>query len=338
MPDGELFRHAAAGDLNKPDVLLAQTRRMLKDPRVRGLATEFTGNWLSFRQFETNNSVDRQRFPTFNNDLREAMFQEPIRFVEDAVANNRSVLDLLYGDYTFVNPALAQHYGMPAVAGDANTWVRVDDAAKYERGGLLPMAVFLTQNSPGLRTSPVKRGNWVVQRVLGVRIPPPPPVVPELPSDESKSDLPVRDMLAKHRENPVCAACHARFDSFGLAFEGYGPVGNARLKDLAGRPVDTDVTYPGNIQGTGLEGLRNFIRGHRQNEFLSSISRKLLAFSLSRSLQLSDESLIERMQTQLAAKQYRFDTLIETIVASPQFLNRRIPEAPETQLQSRKVN
>jgi hypothetical protein len=332
-----LLRHAAAGDLHRPDVLLAQTRRMLKDARVRGMATEFTGNWLSFRQFETNNSVDRQRFPTFNNDLREAMFEEPVRLVEDAILNNRSVLDLVYGDYTFVNPPLAQHYGIPGITGDTNTWVRVDDAAQYGRGGLLPMAVFLTQNSPGLRTSPVKRGNWVVQRVLGIRVPPPPPVVPELPSDESKSDLPVREMLAKHRANPVCAACHSKFDSFGLAFEGYGPVGDARTKDLAGRPVDTAVTYPGGVEGTGLEGLKAFIREHRQKEFVSNISRKLLVYSLDRSLQLSDEALVERMENRLAAKGYRFDTLVETIVTSPQFLNKRIPVAPELQLQSMKA-
>jgi Protein of unknown function (DUF1592)/Protein of unknown function (DUF1588)/Protein of unknown function (DUF1585)/Protein of unknown function (DUF1595) len=341
MPDKELLRHADAGDLQRPEVLLGQTRRMLKDSRVHGLATEFTGNWLSFRQFETNNSVDRQRFPSFNDDLREAMFEEPIRFVEDAVSNNRSVLDLLYGNYTFVNPPLAQHYGIPGVTGDVNTWVRVDNAARYGRGGLLPMAVFLTQNSPGLRTSPVKRGNWVVQRVLGIRVPPPPPVVPELPGDEAKSDLPVREMLAKHRENAVCAACHSRFDSFGLAFEGYGPVGNARTNDLAGRPVDTNVTYPGGIQGDGLKGLEDFIREHRQNDFVSNLSRKLLAYALNRSLQLSDESLIERMETQLAAKEYRFNSLMETIVTSPQFLNKRIPSAPEVseaRLQSRKAN
>jgi mono/diheme cytochrome c family protein len=337
MPDDELMRHAAAGDLQKPDVLLAQTRRMLKDARVEGLATEFTGNWLSFRQFENNNSVDRERFPSFNNDLREAMFQEPIRLMEDTVSNNRSVLDLLYGNYTFVNPVLAQHYGMPPVAGDLNTWVRVDDADRYGRGGLLPMAVFLTQNSPGLRTSPVKRGNWVVQRVLGVKIPPPPPVVPELPSDESKSELPVRDMLAKHRENPMCAACHSRFDSFGLAFEGYGPVGNARTKDLAGRAVDTAVVYPGGIPGTGFEGLKTFIRENRQNEFIGNLSRKLLVYSLNRSLQLSDESLIERMESQLAAKDYRFDSLVETIVTSPQFMNRRTPGVPEPEYHSRKT-
>jgi hypothetical protein len=326
MPDEELLRHAAAGDLQRPDVLLAQTRRMLKDERVSGLATEFTGNWLEFRHFETNNSVDRQRFPTFTNDLREAMFQEPIRFVADAIRNDRSVFDLLYGNYTFVNPVLAQHYGMRDVAGDANTWVRVDDARKYGRGGLLPMSVFLTQNSPGLRTSPVKRGHWVVSKVLGDVIPPPPPVVPELPSDEAKSDLPVRDMLAKHRENPVCASCHAKFDSFGLVFEGYGPVGDARTKDLAGRPVDTSVTYPGGAQANGVEGLLAFIREHKQKGFVDNLNRKMLAYALNRSLQLSDELLIEQMNTRLAAKQYRFDSLLETIVTSPQFLNKRIPE------------
>ncbi len=289
MPDEELLRHAAANDLQKPSVLLAQTRRMMKDARVRGLATEFTGNWLAFRLFETNNSVDRERFPEFNNDLREAMFQEPIRYVEDVIQSNRSVLDLLYGDYTFVNPVLAKHYGIPGVEGDVNNWVRVDDVKQYGRGGILPMSVFMTQNSPGLRTSPVKRGNWVVQKVLGIRVPPPPPVVPELPSDESKSDLPIRQMLAQHRSNPFCAACHQRFDSFGLAYEGYGPIGSARTKDLAGRPVDTAVTYPGGINGEGFEGLRDFIRNHRQGEFTNNLCRKMLSYSLE-----SDASTIRR--------------------------------------------
>ncbi len=340
MPDEELLRHAAADDLQKPAVLLAQARRMMKDPRVRGMATEFTGNWLAFRLFETNNAVDRQRFPQFNNGLREAMFQEPIRYVEDAIQNNRSVLDLIYGNYTFVNPVLAKHYGIPGVAGDVNHWVRVDDAGRYGRGGLLPMAVFMTQNSPGLRTSPVKRGNWVVQKVLGIRVPPPPPVVPELPSDESKSDLPVRDMLARHRANPFCAACHARFDSFGLAYEGYGPIGDVRTKDLAGRPVDTAVIYPGGINGVGFDGLRDFIRDHRQPQFINNLSRKLLVYSLDRTLQLSDEALVDTMQTNLEKQGYGFDSLVETIVLSPQFRNKRIqaPQKPETQLASRKVN
>jgi hypothetical protein len=323
MPDEELLRHAAAGDLRVPDVLLSQVRRMLKDPRARGLATEFAGNWLDFRHFETHNAVDRQRFPTFNDDLRESMFQEPVRFIEDLIRNNGSVLDMLYGSYTFVNPPLATHYGMPEVKGNADTWVRVDDARQYGRGGLLPMAVFLTQSSPGLRTSPVKRGYWVVHKLLGEVIPPPPPVVPELPSDEAKSDLPLRDMLAQHRANPVCASCHARFDSFGLAFEGYGPVGEARTRDLAGRPVDTHATFPGGAEGSGLDGVETFIRQHRQADFVDSLSRKLLAYALNRSLQLSDEPLIERMKTTLRTKEYRFDSLPEIIAGSPQFLHRR---------------
>jgi hypothetical protein len=182
----------------------------------------------------------------------------------------------------------------------------------------------------------VKRGNWTVQRVLGEIIPPPPPVVPELPSDEAKSDLPIRDMLAKHRENAACAACHGKFDSFGLAFEGYGPVGNARTKDLAGRPVDTAVTYPGGSKGNGLEGLLTYIRENRQQEFVNNFTRKLLAYALNRSLQLSDESIIEPMETGMAAKEYRIDWLIESIVTSPQFLNKRSPDSPETRVASRR--
>jgi hypothetical protein len=128
----------------------------------------------------------------------------------------------------------------------------------------------------------------------------------------------------------VCAACHAKFDSFGLAFEGYGPVGNARTKDLAGRKVDTIVTYPGGSHGTGLEGLETFIRENRQQEFVNNLSRKLLAYALNRSLQLSDEPIIETMETGIAAKEYRTDWLLETIVTSPQFLNKRSPDSPET--------
>jgi hypothetical protein len=326
MPDEELLRYAASGELQKPEVLLAQARRMMNDDRVNGLATEFAGNWLGFRRFETNNTVDRDRFPSFTNDLRSAMFEEPIRYLADTIRNNRSVLDLLYGDYTFVNPVLAQHYGIPGIQGSTDRWVRVDDAGKYGRGGLLPMAVFLTQNSPGLRTSPVKRGHWIVTQVLGEMIPPPPPVVPELPNDESKSDLPVREMLAKHREVAMCAACHSKFDSFGLAFEGYGPVGEARAKDLAGRLVHTDVAYPGGSEGQGLEGLKTYIRGSREQGFLDNLSRKLAAYALNRSLQLSDEALIESMTKSLPGNHYRFGSLVEAVVASPQFRYRRVAD------------
>jgi hypothetical protein len=329
MPDAELMKHAAAGDLHQPGVLRAQALRMLKDPKVKGLATEFTGNWLVFRQFETNTSVDRQRFPAFDDELREAMFQEPIHFMQDSITHDGSMLDLLYGDYTFVNPSLAKFYGMPAVDGDVDTWVRVDHAKQYGRGGILPMAVFMTLYSPGLRTSPVKRGNWVVQKVLGMKVPPPPPVVPELPSDESKTDLPIRAMLEQHHKNPFCAGCHQRFDAFGLVFEGYGPVGNSRATDMAGRPVDASATFPGGVDATGVPGLQTYIRDHRQDRYVENLARKLLAYALNRSLQLSDESLVDKMKAGFTADDYRFRALVEAIVVSPQFLNRRMPETAE---------
>jgi hypothetical protein len=315
MPDEQLL----ARDLQDPKVLAAEARRMLKDDRVRGLAVEFGGNWLDFRRFDEINTVDRERFPSFTNDLRDAMFEEPVRFLQDVIRNDHSVLDLLYGNYTFVNPVLAKHYGMPAVDG----WTRFDDAGNYGRGGVIPMAAFLTQNAPGLRTSPVKRGYWVVRRVLGEVVPPPPPTVPELPNDEAKLDLPLRDVLAKHRANAACASCHARFDSLGLALESYGLIGERRTKDLASHPVDTRATFPGGFEGEGFEGIKTYIRGHRQNDYLDNLSRKLLAYALGRSLMLSDEPLIESMRTQLNQDGYRFTPLIEAIVTSPQFRNKR---------------
>jgi len=324
-PDDELL--AAAGSLHKREVLLAQTRRMLKDPRVRGLALEFGGNWLDFRRFEQHNAVDRERFPSFTNALREAMFEEPVRLLEDVIRSDRSVLDLMYGDDTFVNPPLARHYGMPVPEGDDTHWVRIRDAGRYERGGLLTMAVFLTQNAPGLRTSPVKRGYWMVRRVLGETIPPPPPSVPEIPKDESTMDRPLREVLAAHRANPACAACHARFDAFGLAFENYGPVGERRDRDLAGRQVEVAAALPGNIQVSGAAGVREYVRQHRQSDYLNTVSRKLLAYALNRSPILSDDLLLEEMREKLLARQYRFSSLVETIVTSSPFLNRRAAES-----------
>lgn len=324
MPDDELLAHAAAGDLRRPEVLLAQTRRMLADDRIRGLATEFAGNWLEFRRFEEHNGVDRERFASFTNELRQAMFEEPLRFFIDVVRENRPALDFLYADRTFVNPVLARHYGMPEPSGGPDDWRQVDDASRYGRGGLLPMAAFLTKNSPGLRTSPVKRGYWVVRRLLGEHIPPPPPEVPELPKDEAQlGELTLPQVLARHREHKACAGCHDRFDSVGLAFEGYGPIGERRERDLGGRPIESHALFPGGSQGDGLDGLRRYLRERRQDDFVDNLCRKLLAYSLGRGLLLSDEPLIGELRARLAADGYRLGGLVERIVASPQFLNQR---------------
>ncbi|MEO8497307.1 MAG: DUF1592 domain-containing protein, partial [Planctomycetota bacterium] len=301
-----------------------QAKRMLDDEKIRGLATEFAANWLDFRRFEAHNSVDRDRFPEFTDELRRAMFEEPIQFFIDLVRNDRSVLELLGANYTFVNSVLAKHYEIENVDFSAGEWVRVDAAHRYDRGGLLPMSVFLTMNAPGLRTSPVKRGYWVVRRLLGERIPPPPPNVRELPADESKlGDLTLAETLARHRDNKSCAGCHDRFDAIGLAFEGYGPVGERRDRDLGGRPVETTVNFPGGSEGSGLAGLREYLRDHRQQEFLENLCRKLLSYGLGRTLMLSDEPLVAKMQTKLVADGFRFSSLIESIVTSRQFLEKR---------------
>jgi len=326
VPDEELAQLAAAGGLDRPETLSAQVRRMLKDPRSRALAVEFAGHWLDFRRFEDHASVDRTRFPTFTNDLRKSMFEEPVRFLDDLIRNDRSMLEALYGRHTFVDRALARHYGIEDLRLKPGEWTRIEDARPYGRGGVLPMAAFLTRNSPGLRTSPVKRGYWVAKTVLGERIPPPPPQVPELPDDEAKMDLPLRQALAKHRDNAACAGCHARFDGFGLAFEGYGPVGERRTRDLAGREVDARADFPGGSRGEAVDGLLAYIRGHREKDFVSNLCRKTLAYALGRGLQLSDEPLIERAQAQFAASGYKFSALIESIVASPQFRRQRNPE------------
>lgn len=324
MPDEGLLARAADGELHNPDILRAETRRMLRDPKIRGLAAEFGGNWLEFRRFEEHNSVDRERFPAFTNELRQAMYEEPLRFFVDVAVHDRSVLDFVYAGHTFVNPLLARHYGVNVADDAPNEWFRVDDAHRFGRGGLLPMSVFLTKNSPGMRTSPVKRGYWVVRRLLGEHIPAPPPDVPELPKDEAGlGELTLRQVLARHREHKSCSGCHERFDAVGLVFEGYGPIGERREKDLGDRPIDATAKFSDGSEGTGLDGLRRYFRERRQDEFLDNLCRKLLAYGLGRTLLLSDASTVQNMRARLVANDHRFGALVESIVTSPQFLNKR---------------
>lgn len=323
MPDQQLLKAAVAGHLHEPDVLRMEIQRMLQDQRSRALAVEFAGNWLGFRRFEEHNSVDRERFPQFTDELRSAMFEEPVRFLEDLIRHDRAVLDCLYADHAFVNAALAKHYGVKFPPG-GDEWMRVERVGTSGRGGLIPMSVFLTQNSPGLRTSPVKRGYWVVKRLLGEHIPAPPPNVPDLPEDESRlGELTLTDALAKHREHASCAGCHDRFDSIGLVFENYGPIGELRTLDLGNRPVQTSATFPDGSTGSNLHALRRYLKENREHDFVDNLCRKLLSFGLGRTLLLSDDLLVDAMQQKLQTNDYKFSNLIETIVLSPQFLQRR---------------
>ena len=191
------------------------------------------------------------------------------------------------------------------------------------------MAVFLTKNAPGLRTSPVKRGYWVVRSLLGERIPPPPPTVPELPKDEAKlGDLTLPQVLARHRADKSCAGCHNRFDAVGLVFEGFGPIGERRTKDLGGKPVEIAALFPDGGERKGMDGLRDYVRNKRQNDFVDNLCRKLLSYALGRSLQLSDQKALDEMRAKLIADKYAFGSMVESIVTSPQFLNKRGRDDP----------
>ena len=325
LPDQELSRLAAAKQLSRPEVLRTQVKRMLRDPRAEALGTEFLGQWLGVRQFEKFNGVDRKRFPAFTPALRKSMYQEPLRYFDDVVKRNGSLVSLIAGRHAIVNRVLADHYGLPVPDGIGDgAWFRVERADRQGRGGLLPMGVFLTSNSSGLRTSPVRRGYWVVHRLLGEHIPPPPPKVPDLPSDEADlGDVTLRELLVRHRKVAACAGCHARFDSFGLVFEGYGPVGERRTKDGGGRSVDNRAEFPGGGRGAGLEGLRQHLVEKRREQFVENVVRRLFAYALGRRLMLSDRRRVEAMKSMLVKDGYRIRGLVEQIVLSRQFLEKR---------------
>jgi hypothetical protein len=324
MPDEQLLASAARGDLNDPKIIKSHVRRMIRDDRIRGFAQQFAGNWLGYAGFENHKGVNRERFPQFDDQLREAMSREPAEFVIDLLRRDGSLLEFIDADHTFVNDALARHYGMKIDQLKLGQWKRVDNASRFGRGGILPMSVFLTKNAHALRTSPVQRGYWVARQLLGERIPPPPPNVPELPQDESQTgEASLVQMLAKHRDHVSCAGCHKRFDSLGVVLEGFDPIGRLRDKDMGGRPVQTRIAMPDGVARTGVAGLRDYIRQQRQQDFLDTACRKLLSYSLGRTLIVADDVLLDSMRQEVQESTTSLTSLIELIVTSPPFLNQR---------------
>jgi len=323
MPDDELLSLAKAGKLNDEATLRQQVRRMREDPKVAGMALEFFGQWLRYREFLSAESVDRSVFPNFNDALKQAMFEEPTRLATHLLQNNLPVTDLLYGDTTFVNGPLAGHYGLPH-QGEAGEWRRVEGLHRHGRGGVLGMAVFLTTNSQPQRTSPVKRGFWVVHKILGEHIPAPPADVAVLPAKETETDgKTIRQLLAMHTEEHACARCHKRFDAVGLAMEGFDPIGKRRKKDLAGRPVDEVVQLASGKEARGVPQYLEHLRATRHDDFIQTLCQKFLGYALGRSLEISDHELLEKMQADLERDDDRFATLLETVVCSPQFRHQR---------------
>ncbi|MBA4188648.1 MAG: hypothetical protein C0467_11670 [Planctomycetaceae bacterium] len=322
-PDAELLAVAKAGKLHEEKVLREQVRRMLKDPKVSRFAQEFFGQWLGYRAFMTEEAVNRQAFPTFDDALKQAMFEEPTRLFTFLIQQDRPITELLNGDATFVNKKLAQHYNLP-FRGTGDEWEMVTGLHAAGRGGALGMAVFLTKNSQPQRTSPVKRGFWVVHKVLGEHIPAPPADVAVLPAKETDTNgKTIRQLLKLHVEDAKCARCHVRFDPVGLSMEGFDPIGRSRAKDLAGRPVDNVVSLPSGKEVRGVPEFGDYLATNRKAEFSKTLTHKFLGYALGRSLTLSDQPLLDAMQSQLAANDYKLSTLFELVATSPQFRNQR---------------
>ena len=314
-PDDELWAAAQSGDLLKPDVLARQARRMLQSPKVRRLAEEFGCAWLHLHGFATLDEKSERHFPTFAA-VRGAMYEESVQTFIDLFRNNRSVLTLLSADHTFLNEALAHHYGIPNVVGPE--WRRVDGVAAHGRGGILTQAAVLTKQSGASRTSPILRGNWLCETVLGERLPRPPKDVPVLP-EEPPAGLSERALTEQHTRDPRCAGCHARFDPYGFSLEAYDAIGRRRSNDAAGNPIDTRVRLANQTEFDGLPGLRHYLLTEKREAFLRQFERKLLGYALGRSVQLSDEPLLRSISERLRRRDHPVAEVVELIVRSPQF-------------------
>jgi hypothetical protein len=325
QPDAELRQLAASGRLGDPGTLIAQMHRMLADAKMRRLASEFACHWLHISDFETLDEKSERHFPTFAG-LRGAMYEESIQFFTDLFQHNGSVLDILNADYTFLNEPLAKHYGIPFTASalptknDPAEWRRVDGVKRFSRGGILAQATTLAKQSGASRTSPILRGNWISEVLLGERLPRPPKGVPVLPDDEAATaGLTVRQLVEKHSSDPKCFVCHQRIDPFGYSLEAYDAIGRFRAKDLGDRPIDTRARTMDGATFEGLDGLRTYLLTAKRDAFLRQFCRKLLGYALGRAVQLSDEPLLAEMQATLKGNDYKVVTALEAIVRSRQF-------------------
>jgi hypothetical protein len=315
--DAELRDVTAAGRLTDPDVLVEQARRMLRVERVRRLAAEFACQWLHIYDFDALDEKSERHFPTFAG-LREAMYEEAIRFFTDLFQRDGSVLEIWNADHVLVNEAMAKHYGIDNVSG--NEWRRIDGARQYGRGGILGIAATLAKQSGASRTSPILRGNWISEVLLGERLPRPPKDVPRLPEDETATEgLTVRQLVEKHSSDARCAHCHARIDPLGFALEGFDAIGRRRESDLSGRPIETHAKVLDGAHFDGIDGLRDYLLTARREAIVRQFCRKLLGYALGRGVQLSDMPLLSDIEGNLAQKGYRFSAAIETIVRSRQF-------------------
>ncbi len=322
IPDDELLNAAEKNTLHNPVVLEQQVRRMLADPRSEALVTDFAGQWLQTRNVPGFRPSPELLFH-FDDNLRQAFERETELFFDSIVRENRSVLDLLDADYTFLNERLAQHYRIPGVYGER--FRRVALPPDSVRRGLLGQGSILTGTSRANRTSPVIRGKWILENIFGTPPPPPPANVPELKEERNPAKvLPMREQMAQHRSNPVCASCHAQMDELGLALENFDAIGEWRDTDAAGAPVDASAKLPDGTTFTGPVELRKILVSH-SDDFLTTVTEKLLTYALGRGLEAADAPAVRRIKREAARASYSFTSLVQAIVTSTPF-QMRMPE------------
>lgn len=314
MPDEELLEHAWKGTLRQN--LDAQVTRMLADPKAIALTKNFAGQWLEMRKLETV-QPDRRKFRDFSPQLAEDMRTETERFFQSIVEEDRSVLDLLAADYSFLNERLAKHYGIDGVYGEEFRKVPLEDP---NRGGILTQASVLTVTSNPTRTSPVKRGKWILDNVLGTPPPDPPANVPTLESQKKLTGS-LRQRMKEHRENAACASCHARMDPIGFALENYDAIGKWRTKD-EGFEIDASGELPSGTKFAGAGGLKKILLDERKDEFVHNLISKAMTYALGRGVEYYDECAIRQVQAEMAQKEYHFSSMIHAIVHSPSFQKR----------------
>lgn len=295
IPDEELRRAAAAGELREEAGLTAQVRRMLDEPRARRLSAEFFGQWLGFYRFDDYRGVDTTRFPEFTEDVRRSMYREALETFDYIVREQRPLREMIAADYTFLDRTLAAFYGIDVELPDDGGMVKVDGAGRFDRGGLLRLGAVLTITSAPLRTSPVKRGDWVLRRILGTPTPPPPPDAGSLPSDPASfGGLTLLERLTEHKRNPTCANCHLRIDPLGFPLEGFDAVGRSRLRYDDGVEVDVRGEFADATTIEGAAGLAAYLQS-RETQVLKTFARKLLGYALGRTILASDAPLIDEM-------------------------------------------
>ena len=292
---------------------------MLKDDRVRahGDRIRHAVDSRSAPLMKLNEKNEKL-FPTFNAELRKAINEESVLFFQDLFQNDRAYHSIVDADYTYVNELLAKHYGIPGVAGPQ--WRKIDGVKKYGRGGILGLASVQTKESGASRTSPVLRGNWVVETLLGEKLPRPPANVPRLPEDEKGNDgLTMRQLVEKHTRVAECAVCHVRIDPYGFALERYDPIGRFRDKDLGGLAVDSRAKLRDGTEFEGIDGLRQYLLTRKKDVFIRNFSKKLLGYSLGRAVTLSDQPLVEEMIAEMNKNDGRITAAVQAIVRSSQF-------------------